>query len=112
MKGTPVLLNGNQQNKVKGICERHAEIRGWILHAISVRTNHVHLAVSADAAPQKVRDQFKANATRVLRQLPDAILAEKIWTRGGDTEIVDGEENLERVVLYVVEAQDQMDKGK
>ena len=75
---------------------------------MSARSNHVHLAVSADDAPGKVRDQFKANATRVLRELPDPISNEKIWTRGGDVEIVNDEDNLETVVLYITEAQDRM----
>ena len=78
----------------------------------SARSNHVHLAVTADKAPELVRDQFKANATRVLRQEPDAITNDKVWTRGGDCEIVDGEDNLERVVRYITEAQDRMDRGK
>ena len=82
------------------------------MHAVSARSNHVHVAVTADVEPKKVRDQFKANATRVLRQEPDAITNHKTWTRGGDCEIVDGDENLERVVLYINDAQDRMDLGK
>jgi len=112
MKEQSVLLNMNQRKKVHQVCLRHAKIRGWVLHAINVRSNHVHLVVTADADPKKVRDQFKANATRVLRQPPDAIVHEKIWTRGGDTEIIDGDESLEQVVLYVTETQDQKDKEK
>ena len=104
----PVILNRSQRDKVESVCHKHARIRGWELYAVSARSNHVHLAVSADDAPGKVRDQFKANATRVLRALPDSISNEKIWTRGGDVEIVDGEDNLETVVLYITEAQDRM----
>ncbi len=112
MKEKPVLLNNHQRQKVKTLCERHAEIRGWVLHAVCARSNHVHLAVTADAPPKKVRDQFKANATRVLRQPSDAMTHKKIWTRGGDTEIIDGDANLERVISYVTEAQNRMDHGK
>ena len=107
-----VMLNGDQRKKVEDVCHRHAEIRGWMLHALSVRSNHVHLAVTADADPKKVRDQFKANATRVLR-LPSATLdKKKIWTKGGDIEIVDGEDSLEQVAQYITEAQDRMDRAK
>jgi hypothetical protein len=79
---------------------------------VSARSNHVHIAVTADTAPEKVRDQFKANATRVLRQSPDPNTNEKIWTRGGDIEIVDGDDGLEQVVLYITEAQERMGRGK
>ena len=83
-----------------------------MLHAVAARTNHVHIAVTADAAPKKVRDQFKANATRVLRTPPDAISQSKIWTRGGDVEILENEDCLEYVVEYIDVAQDRMDRGK
>jgi REP element-mobilizing transposase RayT len=108
----PVLLTESQRLKVEAICREHARIRGWVLHAVSARSNHVHLAVTADKAPKIVRDQFKANATRVLRQAPDAITNDKVWTAGGDCEIIDGEDELERVVQYITEAQDRMDRGK
>lgn len=112
MKESPVLLNPSQREKVETVCRQHAEIRGWELHAVSARSNHIHIAVTADAAPEKVRDQFKANATRVLRQPPDAITNEKVWTRGGDVQIVDSDDGLEQVVLYINEAQYRMERGK
>ena len=110
MTENPVLLNEAQRLRVEAVCRKHATFRGWVLHAVSARSNHVHLVVSADKKPEIVRDQFKANATRVLREEPGAITNETVWTRGGDCEIVDGEENLERVVQYVTEAQDRMDR--
>ncbi len=112
MKEDPVLLSRIQQDKVEKVCHRHAEIRGWVLHAVSARSNHVHIAVTADAAPIQVRDQFKANATRVLRQDPEAISNAKIWTRGADVDIVEDDDALERVILYITEAQDRVERGK
>src|SRR5574339_612080 len=49
MNEAPVVLNETQREKVEGVCRRHSEIRGWQLHAISARSNHVHLAVTANA---------------------------------------------------------------
>lgn len=48
----------------------------------------------------------------MLRELPEAIKNEKVWTRGGDTGIIDGDDSLEKVVQYVLEAQDRMEFGK
>ncbi len=59
-----------------------------------------------------MRDQFKANSTRVLRQLENPNLADKVWTKGGDIRIVDSDEDLDRVVVYINEAQDQMNRPK
>ncbi len=108
MNENPVLLTPVQRNKIELICFEHVKIRNWHIHAIAVRSNHVHIVVTADAEPTKVRDQFKANSTRVLRQPPEALNREKVWTRGGDCSNVDNEDDLEKIVLYVTEAQDRM----
>lgn len=112
MKEKPVILNDLQRKKVECVCCEHSEIRDWKLHAVSARSNHVHIAVTADAGPQKVRDQFKANATRVLRRDPHAISNKKVWTRGGDTEIINSSDEIDDVVYYINEAQDRMERGK
>jgi REP element-mobilizing transposase RayT len=104
--------NQSHRGQVETVCAEHAQVRGWQLHAVSARTNHVHLVVTADRAPNIVRDQFKANATRVLREGPDPIMNQRIWTRGGDVEVVNGQESLEQVILYVTEAQERMGRGK
>jgi REP element-mobilizing transposase RayT len=43
------------------------EIRRWSPGAINVRTNHVHVVVTANCKPEKVLSAFKANATRKLK---------------------------------------------
>jgi hypothetical protein len=91
MSESAVFLNEAQRRKVEAVCREHVGIRGWILHAVNARANHVHIAVTADKAPESVRDQFKANATRVLSQGPGALMSDKMWKRGGDCEVVDGE---------------------
>lgn len=110
MRDPSVILNAEQRERVERVCIEHARIRGWWLHAVSVRSNHVHVVVTADRPPRIVRDQFKANATRVLRAEPDALHAERVWTRGGDCRIIDGESSLDAVVRYVLEAQDRKDR--
>jgi len=47
-----------------------------------------------------------------MRQPPEALTKEHIWTRGGDCEIVDGDDDLERVVGYITEVQYRMGRGK
>jgi hypothetical protein len=37
------------------------------LHALNVRTNHVHTVVTASRKPEQVLNGLKANATRQLR---------------------------------------------
>ena len=123
MKEKAVLLSSEQRDAVENVIREHAEHRGWELHAVSARSNHVHVAVTvvpktgnqsyrvADGV-KRVRDQFKANATRVLRQGENPIRNEKVWTKGGDIQFIDTDEDLEQVVIYILEAQDRMDRGK
>lgn len=108
MTGETVLLSQHQRCQVANACHSHAKVRGWVLHAINARSNHVHLVVSANNAPEIVRDEFKANATRVLRQDASALVYQRVWTRGGNCEVINGENDLEQVVQYVIEAQDRM----
>ncbi|QDT30623.1 transposase [Gimesia panareensis] len=113
MQERPVRLNQIQREKVETVCHEHALIRGWLVHAISARSNHIHVAVTAASEPKLVRDQFKANSTRVLRQEPEPVMNTKIWSRGGDIELIDGDEDsLERVVIYITEAQDRKDRDQ
>jgi REP element-mobilizing transposase RayT len=112
MKEKPVVFNESQRKAVEKVIYDHSAIRGWELHALSVRSNHVHVAVTTAALPKQVRDQFKANGTRVLRELPNPVTNAKVWTKGGDIEFIEGAEELEQVVIYITEAQDRMDRGK
>ena len=123
MKEQAVLLSPEQRDAVENVVRAHAEHRGWELHAVSARSNHVHVAVTvipktgyqgyrvADGV-KRVRDQFKANATRVLRRGEEPIRNEKVWTKGGDIQFVDTDEDLEQIVIYILLAQDRMDRGK
>lgn len=111
MSEDALILTSGQREKVEEVFYEHAKKRGWQIHACSVRTNHFHIAVAvgSNIDPKKVQDQFKANATRVLRQLPEPIDSEKVWTKGGDIEFVnDNAESLDKIVLYINEAQDRM----
>ncbi|MEL7265000.1 MAG: transposase [Planctomycetota bacterium] len=123
MKEKAVLLSLEQREAVENVVREHAEHRGWELHTVSARSNHVHIAVTvipktgnqnyrvADGV-KRVRDQFEANATRVLRQGENPIQNEKVWTKGGDIQFIDSDDDLEQVVIYITEAQDRMDRGK
>ena len=123
MKEKTVLLDEQHRILVEEVIREHSQIRGWELHAVSVRSNHVHVAVTvvpktgnqdyrvADGV-KRVRDEFKANATRVLRRCDKPIQNEKVWTKGGDIQFIDSEDDLEQVVIYIMESQDRMDRGK
>lgn len=68
LKGEPVILSPKQLRAVDEAIHEVCEHRRWKLYAINVRTNHVHAVVSAVASSDKVLNDFKAYATRKLRE--------------------------------------------
>jgi REP element-mobilizing transposase RayT len=76
--------------------------RGWLLHAAHVRTNHVHVVVTAEAPPEKVMNDFKAYASRALNTTrPDA----KRWRRHGSTKYLWTEEQCIDAIDYALNLQ-------
>src|SRR6185369_11228899 len=63
-KSDPFILGARERKSVQKAIRETCSIRNWHLHAINVRTNHVHIVVTANRKPGLVLDAFKANATR------------------------------------------------
>ena len=81
--------------------------REWQLLALNVRTNHVHLVVSATVAPERVMDALKAWATRRLRAAGLAAADARIWSRHGSTERIWLQRELDAACEYVTNGQDE-----
>lgn len=63
------VLGQGERDVVERTIADHCRIRGWVLHAVNGRSNHVHVVVSAQRDPAEVRDQLKAWCTRRLKEL-------------------------------------------
>ena len=111
LKHPVMLMNTDQRTALKIEITRLSSVRGWHLWAHDVRTNHAHVVITAVGFPgSKVRDQIKANCTRVLREQWSEFQDRPVWTEGGDWECIDDESDLEQAILYVSEGQDRMDR--
>ena len=106
MKGDALSLEPKDRKAVEDSCHKHCDHRGWTLLAVNARTNHVHAVVVTDHSPQITRDQLKANATRGLRQQSEPLVAERTWSKGGDCEVLDTEDDIFNAVTYVIDGQD------
>src|SRR5687767_3160994 len=60
MAEEPYLLDDGRRATVLETIRDVALHRGWRLWAVHVRTNHVHLVITAEAAPEKVMADMKA----------------------------------------------------
>ena len=110
MTEDPVYLSDHQRSLVDASLVAECAAQGWILHERNVRTNHVHLLVSAAQDGKKVRSRLKAVASCVLST--DAGLAmsgkngrRRWWTEKGNVVPVESERSLAEVGTYVRDMQ-------
>lgn len=109
LKEDAVTLDKSQRELVEWTITKHCAIRGWELHAVNCRSNHVHVVVNAGNRGIEVpREQFKAWSTRLLSKSARTrieVARQHWWTDRGWDEYVDDEDALSAVVAYVREGQ-------
>ncbi|HEX3314430.1 MAG TPA: hypothetical protein VHR72_06025 [Gemmataceae bacterium] len=110
MTESAVLLDQVQRELVDKTIVDHCKIRKWLLHAVTCRSNHVHVSVTAPVLEIEIpRKQFKAWCTRKLNELElsrNRAAREDWWTQRGWDEHVDDERELSDVNAYILEGQD------
>jgi REP element-mobilizing transposase RayT len=79
----------------------------WRLHSLHVRSNHVHLTVSANEQPEIIMTRIKARATFYLRKQGEFSKSQKIWARHGSTKYLWSPESLYFATEYTTELQGQ-----
>ena len=112
MSESAVILTETQRAIVEATVRRHCEVRKWDLLAVNVRSNHIHLVVSADRPAEIVLDQFKAWCSRKLSEaaglsaaVADGAGRRRWFTEGGDKIVIDSEKDLVEAIDYVNERQ-------
>ena len=85
-----LTLDADERRIVEDTIADHCRIRGWHLHALCARTQHVHVVVTApERKPEDVMDQFKAWCSRKLkeharsRQSAEEKIRQNWWTQRG-----------------------------
>ena len=105
MTGDGVRISPEQRfvidHATRGVCEH----RAWTLHAINIRTTHVHVVVTSEDRPEKVMGDMKAWCTRRLRESGVVSAQNRMWSRHGSTRYLWDEVSVERAVDYVLRRQ-------
>ncbi len=105
LKNPPVTFDAKRRAAVKSAIREVCEKRGYVLVAINVRTNHVHIVIAANNKPELMMNAFKSYATRRLREQGLTCADEKVWSRHGSTRYLWTEEHVEMAANYVVNGQ-------
>ena len=99
--------HASQRQSIDTAVREVCEVRRWILHALNVRTNHVHVVVSVGPIkPERALNAFKSYATRALREAGLLSHEIKLWARHGSTVYLWKERDVEQAVEYVLLGQD------
>lgn len=101
MGSEPFTMTRSHRDVVRSAIEGVVAHRGWKLRALHVRTNHVHVVVTAGATPERVMNDFKAWATRRLREADLVGCDAAVWGRHGSTRYLNTQNAVERAIHYV-----------
>ncbi len=104
MTDPPYVLSDPARAIVRDSIVELCQKKDWKLLALHVRTNHVHVVVSADREPGRLMSDLKARASRDLnRSGTDTNL--KRWTRHGSTRHLFDEDSVVAAVAYTLDEQ-------
>lgn len=106
LKERPVIFFESQRVVIERAIREVCRVRGYLLQAINVRTNHVHIVVAAASKPETLMNAFKAYATRDLRESGLISTENRIWSRHGSTRYLWKLHHIDSAIDYVINAQD------
>lgn len=105
MKQPPVELSIAAREVAARTMNEVCAHRGWVLRALNVRTNHVHVVVGAADKPEKVMNDLKAWSTRRLKEA-GLLSVDRPWSTHGSTRYIWRQSDVQDACRYVTEQQD------
>ena len=104
-KQKPHILDRSGRTRVLEALREMCSHRGWTLLAVHVRTQHVHMVLSAEEAPEKVLQDAKKYSSRALNRAGREELDQRRWTRHGSTRYLWKPESVGAAIHYVAREQ-------
>jgi len=105
MSQPPYLLDDQRRSIVRDAIVAECQFRDWSLLALHVRSNHVHMVVSAVADPETIMRMAKSHASRCLNRAGFESADRKRWTTHGSTRYIWNEKELEDRIIYTLDGQ-------
>jgi len=102
----PLILTADARRAVESAVRDVCGHRGWTLHAVNARSNHIHVVVAGLHTPEKIMTDLKAWSTRRLREAGVVSADRRVWTKHGSTRYLFEQSSVERAADYVVRMQD------
>lgn len=103
MEARPTRLDRRERAVILVEIQRVCTYEGWRLHAVHLRTNHVHVVIGAECKPESVMGKLKMFSSRALNEAFGRV--EKRWCRHGSTRWLWEEKQVDAGIHYVLEQQ-------
>ena len=105
MRQEPYVLDEVRRQVVLRTIKEVAAHRKWKLWAAHVRSNHVHVVITAECKPEKVMADLKAWCSRRLRETCGESSDRDRWTQHGSTRYLNDESSFQGAVSYAIDHQ-------
>lgn len=106
LKHEPVILDAQQRRSVENAIREVCQFRRWSLHAVNVRTNHIHTVVAIGSAkPERALNDFRSYATRRMRKDGCWHSGDSPWVDKGSNRYLWNEKSVALAVDYVLNGQ-------
>lgn len=105
MKLNPVKLDARRRAAINEAIQETCNIRRWKLWTQNVRTNHVHVVLSALCNPETILRILKSNATQKMREAGCWQSSHTPWARKGSKRWLWTHEQLRSAIKYVKDGQ-------
>jgi REP element-mobilizing transposase RayT len=106
LKSDAVSLNAHQRQIVEQTIREVCKFKEWVLHALNVRTNHVHIVISTgNSSAASALNAFKAYSTKRLKENNCWNFSHSPWSDKGSKRYLWNEKSLEIAIEYVISGQ-------
>jgi REP element-mobilizing transposase RayT len=106
LKSEALTLNAEQRKSVETAIGETCGYRSWHLHAVNVRTNHVHVVVAiGQTKSERALNALKANATRQMREDGNWRKSHSPWADRGSNRPLWNERSVALAIDYVINGQ-------
>jgi len=105
LRHPPVTLDAAMRRIVHDAIVDKCDWRGWPLHALRIRTEHVHAVLSCSISPDDAMNQLKSWCTRKLREAGLISADLKPWSRHGSTVCLYRQSQFDAACRYVRDEQ-------
>ena len=103
LKTLPIRLDRRHAELLAKQFTETADYRGWVIFAIGIMTNHLHLVVGAvgDPEPEKILADFKSYGSRKLNAEIQGKANSIWWTKSGSKRKLPDEQAVLNAIRYI-----------